>query len=256
MHKHLKIQNLKIKSSRDAESITLTPVPRTRRLIARLTLIFFVGQPFAATAQIIADQAAAAQNRPLIDTTANGIPLVQITAPNASGLSRNQYTQYNVDSRGIILNNSNTSVLTQQAGYVSGNQNMANGTARIILNEITSTSASQLNGYTEVAGSRAEVIIANPNGISCNGCGFINTSRGVLTTGTPIFGGSGSLEAFRVSGGEINIGTAGLNASNTDQLDLISRSVKINGELWGSDINVITGTNQDRKSTRLNSSHQ
>lgn len=228
----------------EIETFLGIPANRSLRLIARLTLIFLVGQPFAATAQVIADQSAAATIRPVIDTTANGIPLVQITAPNASGLSRNVYSQFNVDSGGVILNNSNTAVLTQQAGYVTGNQNMANGTARIILNEINSTSASQLNGYTEVAGSRAEVIIANPNGISCNGCGFINTSRGVLTTGTAVFGGSGSLEAFRVSGGEINIGSAGLNAGNTDQLDLIARSVKVNGELWGNNLNVISGTNQ------------
>ena len=225
------------------ESSNNNSMSRTRRITAWLTLIFYIGQPLAATADIIADQAAAAQNRPVIDTTANGIPLVQITAPNASGLSRNVYTQYNVDPGGVILNNSATTVLTQQAGYVPGNQNMAGGTARIILNEVNSTSASQLNGYTEVAGARAEVIIANPNGISCNGCGFINTSRGVLTTGTPVFGGSGSLDAFHVIGGEISIGSAGLNASNIDQLDLISRSVKVNGELWGNNLNLITGTN-------------
>ena len=70
-------------------------------------------------------------------------------------------------------------------------------------NEVTSTNPSNLRGYTEVAGSKADVIIANPNGITCNGCGFINTSRGVLTTGTPVFGGDGSPNAFRVTGGNI-----------------------------------------------------
>jgi filamentous hemagglutinin family protein len=171
--------------------------------------------------------------------------LVQIAAPNATGLSHNQYTQYQVDPSGLILNNSSAAVLTQQGGYISANPNLPSGvSARIILNEVTGTSASQLNGYTEVAGTRAEVIIANPNGISCNGCGFINTSRGVLTTGTPMFGGSGSLDAFHVTTGDITIGSGGLNAGNTDQLDLISRSVKVNGELWGNNLNVITGNNQ------------
>ena len=226
----------------NAESTLFNPA--VRRSIAWLTLLVYIGYPLAATAQVVADSAASAQKRPVIDTTANGIPLVQIATPNASGLSHNQYTQYNVDPSGLILNNSAGNVLTQQAGYVPGNQNLANGSARIILNEVTGTSASQLNGYTEVAGQKAEVIIANPNGISCNGCGFINTSRGVLTTGTPVFGGSGSLDAFHVTGGEINIGASGLNASNTDQLDLIARSVKVNGELWGNNLNLITGANQ------------
>jgi filamentous hemagglutinin len=221
-----------------------TPVSLTRRVITWLTLIAYVGQPLAATAQIVAAPNAPANSRPVIDTTANGIPLVQIAAPNSTGLSHNQFSQYNVDPNGIILNNSNTTVLTQQAGYVPGNQNMANGTARIILNEVTGTSASQLNGYTEVAGSRAEVIIANPNGIACNGCGFINTSRGVLTTGVPVFGGSGSLDAFRVTGGQISVDAGGLNGNNTDQLDLIARSVKVNGNLWAHNLNVVAGANQ------------
>ncbi|MHB1117843.1 hemagglutinin repeat-containing protein [Sideroxydans sp.] len=114
----------------------------------------------------------------------------------------------------------------------------------MILNEVTSTNRSQLNGYTEVAGQRAEVIIANPNGITCNGCGFINTSRGVLTTGTPVMGAGGSLDAYRVTGGDIQIGASGLNGSNLDQLDLISRSLKVNGEIWANNLNAITGLNQ------------
>ncbi|MHB1116272.1 hemagglutinin repeat-containing protein [Sideroxydans sp.] len=113
-----------------------------------------------------------------------------------------------------------------------------------MLNEVTSTNRSQLNGYTEVAGQRAEVIIANPNGITCNGCGFINTSRGVLTTGTPVMGVGGSLDAYRVTGGDIQIGASGLNGSNLDQLDLISRSLKVNGEIWANNLNAITGANQ------------
>ncbi|AMP02108.1 filamentous hemagglutinin family N-terminal domain protein [Collimonas arenae] len=99
-----------------------------------------------------------------------------------------------------------------------------------------------MNGYLEVAGQKAQVIISNENGITCSGCGWINTSRGVLSTGAPVFGGDGSLQAFRVTRGDIQIN--GLNAANTDQTDLISRSVAINGQLWANQLNVITGTNQ------------
>lgn len=211
--------------------------------IAWLTLVAYIGQPLIVTAQVIAEQAAAPDKRPVIDTTANGLALVQITSPSAAGVSHNQYTQFNIDPAGLILNNSQSTVLTQQAGYVSTNQNLANGAARIILNEVTSTSRSQLNGYIEVAGRQAEVIVANPNGISCNGCGFINTSRGMLTTGTPVIGASGNLDALRVTGGDIQIGTAGLNGSNLSQLDLIARSVAVNGQLWTGNLNVITGAN-------------
>lgn len=222
----------------------INPASRLSRAIALVTLVAYIGQPLAAYAQVVAAPTAAPANRPVIDATANGLPLVQITTPSAAGVSRNQFSVYNVGTGGVILNNSVTNVLTQQAGYVTGNSNLAGGPARIILNEVTGTNPSLLNGYTEVAGARAEVIIANPNGITCNGCGFINTSRGVLTTGTPVFGGTGSLDAFRVSGGQIVIGAGGLNAGNTSQLDLIARSVQVNGALWASNLNVITGANQ------------
>lgn len=226
------------------DSNTLVRPSPFRRAVAWLTLIAYVGQPLVVTAEVIADQAAAANRRPVVDVTANGLPLVQITTPSAAGVSHNQYTQFNVGPAGVILNNSQTTVQTQQAGFVSANPNLVNGSARIILNEVTSTSRSQLNGYTEVAGQQAEVIIANPNGITCNGCGFINTSRGVLTTGTPMIGVGGSLDYFRVTSGDIQIGSAGMSGNNLSQLDLIARSVQVNGELWANNLNVIAGTNE------------
>lgn len=202
------------------------------------------GNVTVVNAQIVSDPNAAGNKRPVIDTTANGRPLVQIATPSAAGVSHNQYNQFNVGANGVILNNTQGAVQTQLGGYVGANPNLANGAARVILNEVTGTSGSLLRGYTEVAGQRAEVIIANPNGISCDGCGFINTSRGILTTGTPVFGGGGSLEAFRVTSGRIQIGAGGLNGANMDQLDLIARSVEVNGELWSNQLNVIAGANQ------------
>jgi len=222
---------------------THTSASFIRYSVAWISLMAYLEQPIDVIAEVVADQSAAANNRPIIDSTANGLPLVQIATPSPAGVSHNQYTHFNVDPAGIILNNSQATVLTQQAGYVPPNPNLAKTTSRVILNEITSTNSSLLSGYTEVAGVKAEVIIANPNGISCNGCGFINTSRGVLTTGIPVMGYGGSLEAFRVTGGNIQIGTAGMNGSNIDQLDLITRSVKVNGELWATNLNVITGEN-------------
>ena len=193
-------------------------------------------------AQIVANPNAGPSMRPTVTQTASGIPLVQIATPNSAGLSHNQFDTFNVGNSGAILNNARTVTNTQLGGYVAGNSNLANGSASLILNEVTGTSRSQLNGYIEVAGQKAQVVIANVNGITCSGCGFINTSRGVLTTGTPVFGGDGSLQAFRVTGGDIQIN--GLNAANTDQLDLISRSVAVNGQLWANQLNVVTGTNQ------------
>jgi filamentous hemagglutinin len=204
-------------------------------------------QPQWADAQVVA--APTTGSRPAVGVTANGLPIVQIATPNAAGVSNNPYTQYNVGPSGLILNNSASNVQTQLGGYVTGNPNLGAGSARVIVNQVVGGNASQLLGYTEVAGQRAEVVIANPAGIYCNGCGFVNTSRGILTTGTPVFGGTGSLDAFHVTGGQIQIGTAGLNGSNVDQVDLIARSVAINGKVWaGQSLNVVAGNNDVRHS--------
>ena len=218
------------------------------RHIAFAALCTLGMQPMAVDAQVVAAPGAAG-SKPIVGVTANGLPIVQISTPNAAGVSNNNYTQYNVGPQGLILNNSQGNVLTQQAGYVGGNPNLSSGTARVIINQVVGGNASQLLGYTEVAGARAEVVIANPAGIFCNGCGFINTSRGILTTGTPVFGGTGSLDAFHVTGGQIQIGSAGLNGSNVDQVDLIARSVAINGKVWaGQALNVVAGNNDVRHS--------
>ncbi|WP_250626602.1 hemagglutinin repeat-containing protein [Pinirhizobacter soli] len=179
-----------------------------------------------------------------LDHAPNGVPLVNIQRPSDAGVSHNTYQHFNVDRQGLVLNNSGQVVATQQGGYIAGNPNITGNGARIILNEVTSTSRSQLNGFTEVAGRRAEVIIANPNGITCNGCGFINTSRGTLTTGTPVFGASGNLDAFRVTRGDIRIEGEGLNASYTERLDLIARQVSANAKVWANELNVVAGANQ------------
>jgi filamentous hemagglutinin len=177
-------------------------------------------------------------------STASGIEQVNITAPSGAGVSQNIYTQFDVPHTGIVLNNSDAIVSTQQAGYIDGNPNLLAGqSARIILNEVGSTSPSQLRGYIEVAGSKAEVVVANGSGIVVNGGGFINTTRGVLTTGSAIIGAHGHLAGFDVAGGEIDVQGAGLNASNIDQADLIARAVTVNAAFYADILNVVTGTN-------------
>ncbi|MDQ7996504.1 MAG: hemagglutinin repeat-containing protein [Luteibacter sp.] len=225
--------------------MTLRPhfARRVTHTLALALLVAFVGAPVASQAQVAG--AANPAHRPTVDTAANGTPVVNIVAPTQGGVSHNQYEHFNVDPKGLILNNGAAVSQTQQAGYIVGNANLASGqSARIIVNEVTSQNASSLRGFTEVAGNRAEVIIANPNGISCDGCGFINTSRGTLVTGTPVFGGDGSLAAFRVTRGTLAINGAGLNGTGTDRLDLIARTVAANAKVWANELNVVTGANQ------------
>lgn len=214
-----------------------------KNVVAWSTLILFLAHPIAGATGVTPDANAPLPNRPVVETNVNGVTIVQISNPSAAGVSRNLYQQFNVDPRGLILNNSQIMSSTQLAGLINGNIHLNDGSARIILNEVTSNNPSFLRGYMEVAGQKADVIIANPNGITGDGFGFINTNRGVLTTGSPVFGGNGSLEAFRVAGGKIAIQGAGMDARNVDQVDLISRTMELNGKVAGNRINGIAGLN-------------
>lgn len=196
-----------------------------------------------ASAQIVADPAAPATQRPTVLAAPNNVPLVNIQTPSAAGVSRNTYSQFDVGQQGAILNNSRTNAQTFLGGWVQGNPWLANGGARVILNEVNSANPSQLRGFLEVAGRRAQVVVANPVGISCDGCGFINANRATLTTGTPIIHG-GSLDGYRVRGGSVNILGAGMDAGSTDYSEIIARAVQLNAGIWASRLKVVTGSNQ------------
>ncbi|MDN3719641.1 filamentous hemagglutinin N-terminal domain-containing protein [Roseibium salinum] len=207
---------------------------------------FLLQTTFAPYAQeLSADPTAGAQHTPGITAAPNGVPMVNIARPNGSGLSHNKFNDFNVGQQGLILNNSKVVGTSQLGGAILGNPNLASGsTARIILNEVTSANPSLLEGATEVFGGTADYVLANPNGITCNGCGFINTPRATLTTGTPVLDPtSGALTGLSVNDGAISIGALGLDARSTDYFDVISRSVAINGAIHGKDVRVITGRN-------------
>ncbi|WP_395351204.1 hemagglutinin repeat-containing protein [Variovorax sp. UC122_21] len=133
---------------------------------------------------------------------------------------------------------------TQLGGFVQGNPNLATGPARIIVNEVNGGNPSLLRGYLEVAGQRAEIIIANPAGISVDGGGFINASKATLTTGTPQFNAIGGLDSFVVRGGTVSIDGAGLDARRTDYAAILARAVQVNAGIWASELKVVTGANQ------------
>lgn len=174
----------------------------------------------------------------------NGVPIVNIATPNGTGLSHNQFHDYNVGTQGVILNNvANQTGATQLGGIIVGNPNLTNRVAaQTILNEVVGGSPSQLRGYTEVAGQSARVIVANPYGISCNGCGFINTPRVTLTTGKPVLD-NGRLDRFQVDQGSVSIDGAGLNANNVDSFEIITRSAKINAEIQAKNLTIVAGRN-------------
>lgn len=189
-----------------------------------------------------------------LDAAQNGVPIVNIANPNSSGLSHNKYTNYNVTNQGVILNNSvDTTVNTQLGGYIYGNSNLTSN-AKVILNEVTSTNRSILGGYTEVAGQKADLVIANPNGITINGAGFINTSNVTLTTGSPIIN-NGQLNSFNIQGGDISIQGDGLDASQQDSAHIYTHYLQINAAIHAKDLDIKLGNNNIDYTSKEITSH-
>jgi len=172
--------------------------------------------------------------------------VVNIQAPTAAGLSHNQYSKFNVTKGGLILNNAdglnNLTVETKLAGQILANQNLTHS-ALVILNEVMTNNASILNGFIEVAGTKADVLVANYNGITCATCGFINTGRATLTTGLPVVS-NGALTGLNVTQGSITISGNGLNAGGTDLMDLLARKVTIDGPINAPALEIHTGAAQ------------
>lgn len=169
---------------------------------------------------------------------ANGVPVVDINKANSSGLSHNVWDNLNVDKKGLIFNNSASATSTLLGGDIQGNSNLSGGTAKVILNEVTSKNMTTINGMMEVAGDKAGLIIANPNGITVSGGGSINTSKLTLTTGKPDIQND-ELNGFSVNGGTITLG----KLDNASPTEILSRSVVINDKVSADELNVVAGNN-------------
>ena len=152
-----------------------------------LLTVMLVLQPAFAHAQGLVS----ASPRTQVDVTPSGIPLVNLARPDAQERTYNKFTDYEADPRNLVLNNSSKmgmSVL--EKGYIGHNPNYSEGHpgASLIIIDVVGSSRSNLEGLTEVFGRSADVVIANPNGITCRGCGFINTPRVTLGAGSAVLG--------------------------------------------------------------------
>ncbi len=237
----------------------------TKNFLANLALISLILEQFvfvvSASAQalpIIPDGSTATQ----ITQTASGIDQVNIAPPSANGISHNKFNDYNVNVAGQVINNFSGKnpvenfagsgavavTQTQIGGLVVANPNLdSTGSAKIILNEVMSGNVSQLLGYTEIAGTKADLILANPNGITCNGCGFINTARLLMVAGASNFDKNGVL-GFDLKE-QINpnlyiplitVSGLGLDASRVAGAEIIASSVKLLASIYGSENNSLT----------------
>ncbi len=200
---------------------------------------FGVLTSLTANAQVVSDPRAPIQFQPRVGTAPNGVPLIDITKPSFGGLSHNKYERYNVDTKGVILNNSGLGGTSILGGQIPGNPNLVGSRpASVILNEVTGTTSSLLNGPTEVFGSKADVIVANPNGVTCRSCAFINTGRVTLSSGVPVPDYQNGTVAFEVRRGTVRIEGAGVASINAEgaagkigALDLVGRQIEVDGRI-------------------------
>ena len=218
------------------------PVRFSQRLISWIVCGLMVWQPMAPAVAA----ALTPTGQTTVDRAGNGVPVVNIATPNGAGISHNQFGEYNVGKEGLILNNGTDRLTrTQLGGLIQNNPNLQAGReAKGIINEVTGASRSQLQGYTEVAGKAANVMVANPYGITCNGCGFINTPNVTLTTGKPQFDASGNLQALEVTKGAITVEGQGLDASKSDALSIIARATEVNAAIHANDLTITAGANR------------
>ncbi|WP_318840425.1 hemagglutinin repeat-containing protein [Pectobacterium polaris] len=220
----------------------MKPIKTTQRLLAYTLIHLIAFQPLlpamAAGVQVATGNTA-------LDQAGNGVPVINIATPNSAGISHNQYQDFNVDKPGLILNNGTAQLNpTQLGGLIQNNPNLKGKAADAIINEVVSTNRSTLAGYLEVGGKQASVIVANPNGITCDGCGFINTPQVTLTTGKPQLDAQGNLQHIDVKRGDITLTGQGLDASKSDYLSLIARTAQIDAGLNANDTRIVLGANQ------------
>ncbi len=236
----------------------------TKIFLANLALISLILEQFifvsTATAQALLITPDGSTNTQVTQTP-SGIDQINIATPNANGMSHNKFDNYNVNVAGQIINNfsgnnsaenvagsgANSVTKTQIAGLVKVNDNLnLSGSAKIILNEVTSGNVSQLLGYTEIAGTKADLILANPNGIACKSCGFINTAKLLMVAGNSNFDMNGNL-GFNLKEQTlpnlyvplITIDGLGLDVTRTNGTEIVASSVKLLSSIFGNDSNSV-----------------
>lgn len=176
---------------------------------------------------------------------AGNTPVINIAGANARGISHNTFSQFNVDQNGVVFNNLTAAGASQLAGQLAANANLGGKAAKVIVADVSSSKASELNGAMEVAGAPAHLVIANAAGISCNGCNTINAPVVTLAAAryTPTADGAlaFTVDTSRAQPATISIDGEGMNVG-TAQLNLLSRATLINAAVKGWDIHSLNGT--------------
>lgn len=216
-----------------------------------VSLLGFLASASVWSDGIVADPNAPRGQQPTVLQSNNGLPVVNIQTPTRAGVSVNQYRQFDVGEKGAVLNNSHRNVQTQLGGWIQGNPWLARGEARVIVNQVNSADPSRLNGYVEIGGRRADLVIANPAGINVNGGGFINANQVTLGAGNAVIQ-DGQYVGITAGSGSLNIAAGGLDTSRNDYTNLIANAVNVNGGIWANRLSVQAGGSSADTATQPN----
>ncbi|MEP3465944.1 MAG: filamentous hemagglutinin N-terminal domain-containing protein, partial [Parasphingorhabdus sp.] len=192
----------------------------------------------------------------ILNVTPTGTPIVEVAAPDNNGTSYNVFERFNVYQEGTILNNSAEIANSLLAGQLLANPNFTSDgrEADLIIAEVLGGNRSDLLGPLEVFGGEAGLILANPAGITCDGCGFVGTPRVTLSTGQVQFGADGRFNGLAVTQGDVTVSGQGLLGGNVDYFDIVSLTAKINADLYTRDLQVSAGTSDFDYAQRLSRS--
>ena len=222
------------------------PTEGAARGAPRLAAAMLVLACSRAVADIVAAPAAPAALRPQIDTS-GAAPRIDIAPPNAAGVSLNQYDRFDVEAAGAVLNNAVGAARSELLGDIAANAGLNGRAARLIINQVLGADPTSLRGMLEVAGARADVIVANPHGISCDGCGFIGAGRATLLVGsTQLDGAEGPLRSLSAADADLRIRGLGLrdHARTAERIDLIARRIAVAARVDARELRLIAGGNE------------
>ena len=179
-----------------------------------------------------------------LDTSANGAPIINISTPNSRGVSINEFLEYNVGHEGQVLNNADNMGRSHIAGMINANPNLGpNQAANLIILQVNGANRSQIEGYIEaLSRNRVDVVLSNENGIYLNGAGTINVRKFTPATGRVTLK-DGDVVGIDVEKGRVVIGANGFDATNTDYVNIIAKSLELQGNLVGNRVDVILGEN-------------
>ncbi|WP_339012830.1 filamentous hemagglutinin N-terminal domain-containing protein [Fusobacterium animalis] len=216
-----------------------------RKFITIIFLFMYNIEIFAAN--LVVDPNSAHNTK--LDVAPNGVPVVNISTPNNRGISVNEFSEYNIDEKGQVLNNADNYGRSHLAGIISANPNLApNQAANLIILQVNGSNRSQIEGYLEaLSRQKVDVILSNENGLYINNGGTINIKNFTATTGRVNLK-DGDFVGIDVEKGNIVIGPKGMDGSNANYVELIAKTLELRGNVVTNDLKVVAGSNKiDKK---------